>query len=170
MDLLAPLGPVYQAGTLSGNPLAMAAGMATLGYSAGACDEVYPQLEATATAVADGVAAEAKRAGVPLTTESRGRDVDLVLHRRTGHQLRPRPRNRTRRRSGASIAPCWSRACGCRRRSLKRRSSARRTASRKWRPRWLRRVRPSHRSQRSRAQTALSRFQASRVTNRCVCP
>ena len=32
MDLLAPLGPVYQAGTLSGNPLAMAAGLATVGY------------------------------------------------------------------------------------------------------------------------------------------
>jgi glutamate-1-semialdehyde 2,1-aminomutase len=32
MDLLAPLGPVYQAGTLSGNPLAMAAGQATVGY------------------------------------------------------------------------------------------------------------------------------------------
>ena len=33
MDLLAPLGPVYQAGTLSGNPLAMAAGIATLSFS-----------------------------------------------------------------------------------------------------------------------------------------
>ena len=32
MDLIAPLGPVYQAGTLSGNPLAMAAGYATLSY------------------------------------------------------------------------------------------------------------------------------------------
>ena len=37
MDMLAPLGPVYQAGTLSGNPLAMAAGIATLELSAGAC-------------------------------------------------------------------------------------------------------------------------------------
>src|SRR6202012_2133833 len=34
MDLLAPLGPVYQAGTLSGNPLAMAAGLITLGHLA----------------------------------------------------------------------------------------------------------------------------------------
>ena len=32
MEFLAPLGPVYQAGTLSGNPLAMAAGIATLGH------------------------------------------------------------------------------------------------------------------------------------------
>jgi glutamate-1-semialdehyde 2,1-aminomutase len=67
MDLLAPLGPVYQAGTLSGNPLAMAAGIATIGYLQEHASEVYPQLEATAKAVAEGVAAEAARAGVPLT-------------------------------------------------------------------------------------------------------
>jgi glutamate-1-semialdehyde 2,1-aminomutase len=67
MDLLAPLGPVYQAGTLSGNPLAMAAGIATLSYLQAHAAEVYPQLEATTKAVAEGVAAEAVRAGVPLT-------------------------------------------------------------------------------------------------------
>ena len=67
MDLLAPLGPVYQAGTLSGNPLAMAAGIATLGYLQAHASEVYPQLEATSKAVAEGVAAKAARAGVPLT-------------------------------------------------------------------------------------------------------
>jgi glutamate-1-semialdehyde 2,1-aminomutase len=67
MDLLAPLGPVYQAGTLSGNPLAMAAGIATVGYLQEHAGEVYPQLEATAKAVAEGVAVEAAKAGVPLT-------------------------------------------------------------------------------------------------------
>jgi glutamate-1-semialdehyde 2,1-aminomutase len=67
MDMLAPVGPVYQAGTLSGNPLAMAAGIATVGYLQAHAAEVYPQLEATAKAVADGVAAEAARAGVALT-------------------------------------------------------------------------------------------------------
>jgi len=67
MDMLAPLGPVYQAGTLSGNPLAMAAGIATLSYLQEHAAEVYPQLEATAKAVAEGVAAEAAKAGVPLT-------------------------------------------------------------------------------------------------------
>jgi glutamate-1-semialdehyde 2,1-aminomutase len=67
MDLLAPLGPVYQAGTLSGNPLAMAAGIATLSYLQEHAGEVYPQLEATAKAVAEGVAAEAASAGVALT-------------------------------------------------------------------------------------------------------
>ena len=67
MDLLAPLGPVYQAGTLSGNPLAMAAGIATIGYLQEHADQVYPQLEATAKAVTEGVAAEAAKAGVALT-------------------------------------------------------------------------------------------------------
>jgi glutamate-1-semialdehyde 2,1-aminomutase len=67
MDLLAPSGPVYQAGTLSGNPLAMAAGIATLSYLQENAAEVYPLLEATAKAVTEGVAGEAARAGVPLT-------------------------------------------------------------------------------------------------------
>jgi glutamate-1-semialdehyde 2,1-aminomutase len=67
MDLLAPLGPVYQAGTLSGNPLAMAAGIATVGYLQENAAQVYPQLEATAKAVAEGVAAQAARAGFSLT-------------------------------------------------------------------------------------------------------
>ncbi|MGA7340961.1 MAG: glutamate-1-semialdehyde 2,1-aminomutase [Terracidiphilus sp.] len=67
MDQLAPLGPVYQAGTLSGNPLAMAAGLATIVYLEQHAAEVYPQLEAAAKAVAEGVATEAARAGIPLT-------------------------------------------------------------------------------------------------------
>ena len=67
MELLAPLGPVYQAGTLSGNPLAMAAGLATVRYLRNHAAVVYPQLEATAKAVAEGVAAEAAKAGVRLT-------------------------------------------------------------------------------------------------------
>jgi glutamate-1-semialdehyde 2,1-aminomutase len=72
MDLLAPLGPVYQAGTLSGNPLAMAAGIATVGYLQEHAGEIYPRLEATSRAVFEGVAAEAAKAGVPLTTNRAG--------------------------------------------------------------------------------------------------
>jgi glutamate-1-semialdehyde 2,1-aminomutase len=72
MDLLAPLGPVYQAGTLSGNPLAMAAGNATLRYLQEHAAEIYPQLESTAKAVAEGVAAEAERVGIPLTLNRMG--------------------------------------------------------------------------------------------------
>jgi glutamate-1-semialdehyde 2,1-aminomutase len=67
MEFLAPLGPVYQAGTLSGNPLAMAAGMATVGYLLEHAGEVYPKLEETTAAIADGVLALAKEAGVPMT-------------------------------------------------------------------------------------------------------
>jgi len=72
MELLAPLGPVYQAGTLSGNPLAMAAGQATVGYLREHAAEVYPQLEAVSKAVAEGVAAEAAQAGVPITLKRVG--------------------------------------------------------------------------------------------------
>jgi glutamate-1-semialdehyde 2,1-aminomutase len=68
MDQLAPLGPVYQAGTLSGNPLAMAAGLATVRYLQEHAREVYPRLEAASRAVAEGVAQEAARAHVPFTT------------------------------------------------------------------------------------------------------
>ena len=72
MDMLAPLGPVYQAGTLSGNPLAMAAGLATVGYLQDHEAEVYAKLEASSKAVAEGVAAEAAKAGVALTTNRVG--------------------------------------------------------------------------------------------------
>jgi glutamate-1-semialdehyde 2,1-aminomutase len=67
MDFLAPLGPVYQAGTLSGNPLAMAAGIATITYLIEHQAEVYPRLDATTAAIAEGVVALAHEAGIPLT-------------------------------------------------------------------------------------------------------
>ena len=61
MDELAPLGPVYQAGTLSGNPLATAAGLAVLAQlDAGS----YDALEATATRLADGLRRVFDEAGV----------------------------------------------------------------------------------------------------------
>jgi glutamate-1-semialdehyde 2,1-aminomutase len=66
MDLLAPLGPVYQAGTLSGNPLAMAAGVATVDYLLDHKAEVYPLLESLSRSLVSGVLAEAARAGVPM--------------------------------------------------------------------------------------------------------
>lgn len=66
MDSLAPLGPVYQAGTLSGNPLAMAAGIAMVGYLL-EHPELYAELEATTAAIADGGVELAREAGIPLT-------------------------------------------------------------------------------------------------------
>ena len=65
MDLIAPLGPVYQAGTLSGNPLAMAAGYATLSYLRDHKD-VYTILDRLAGVAVAGVAAAAHDAGVPV--------------------------------------------------------------------------------------------------------
>ncbi len=67
MDLVAPLGPMYQAGTLSGNPLAMAAGIAQLKHLCDKKAEIYPRLEALSAKLVEGVAAAAKNAGVPLT-------------------------------------------------------------------------------------------------------
>jgi glutamate-1-semialdehyde 2,1-aminomutase len=72
MNLLAPLGTVYQAGTLSGNPLAMAAGIATVGHLIEHRDRVYPLLERLSAAVAVGVAAEAAKAGVAMKTNRVG--------------------------------------------------------------------------------------------------
>jgi glutamate-1-semialdehyde 2,1-aminomutase len=72
LQLLAPLGPVYQAGTLSGNPLAMAAGIATVGHLIEHRTQIYAQLESTSAAVADGVAQAAREAGVPLCTHRIG--------------------------------------------------------------------------------------------------
>jgi glutamate-1-semialdehyde 2,1-aminomutase len=66
MDLVAPLGPMYQAGTLSGNPLAMAAGCAMLKQLRDRKSEIYPQLEQMSEALVSGVAAAAKEAGVAL--------------------------------------------------------------------------------------------------------
>ena len=72
MDQLAPLGPVYQAGTLSGNPLAMAAGVAVLRHLQEHRSEVYPRLEQLSAAVMEGVAGAAADAGIPLTTNRVG--------------------------------------------------------------------------------------------------
>ena len=67
MDLVSPLGPMYQAGTLSGNPLAMAAGIAQLKHLREKKSEIYPRLEALSAKLVEGVAAAAKDAGVALT-------------------------------------------------------------------------------------------------------
>jgi glutamate-1-semialdehyde 2,1-aminomutase len=67
MNLVAPLGPMYQAGTLSGNPLAMAAGLATLRHLREKKAEIYPRLEKLGGELVSGVATIAKDVGVPLS-------------------------------------------------------------------------------------------------------
>ena len=70
MQKLAPVGPVYQAGTLSGNPLAMAAGLAQL--QALADEAIYARLETTTAALLAGLRTAAQAAGVPFTTTQVG--------------------------------------------------------------------------------------------------
>ena len=66
MDFVSPQGPVYQAGTLSGNPLAMAAGIATL-RELKANPQLYRQLDDYTTRLAAGLREAAARAGVPVS-------------------------------------------------------------------------------------------------------
>jgi glutamate-1-semialdehyde 2,1-aminomutase len=70
MERIAPLGPVYQAGTLSGNPVAVAAGLATL--AATEAPGFHERLAATTRAFADGVVEAARRAGVAFSAQSIG--------------------------------------------------------------------------------------------------
>jgi len=72
MDLVAPLGPVYQAGTLSGNPLAMAAGIAVLRQLKANREPIYKQLDEVAGKLVAGVMAAAKDAGVTMTANRVG--------------------------------------------------------------------------------------------------
>jgi glutamate-1-semialdehyde 2,1-aminomutase len=103
MQCVAPLGPMYQAGTLSGNPLAMAAGIATLRSLS---PEVYARLEQAGTTLLAGMRAEAGKAGIDLQVAQAGsmigfffasepvtdyatakRAVDLGRYRRFFHSM-----------------------------------------------------------------------------------
>jgi glutamate-1-semialdehyde 2,1-aminomutase len=70
MEKIAPLGPVYQAGTLSGNPVAVAAGLATL--TAIQAPGFYDRLSARTRALATGLAQAGARAGVALSAQAIG--------------------------------------------------------------------------------------------------
>jgi glutamate-1-semialdehyde 2,1-aminomutase len=70
MDRIAPDGPVYQAGTLSGNPVALAAGLATLKEIA--IPGFFEALSAKTIALAEGLKERAHRAGVPLAVQAVG--------------------------------------------------------------------------------------------------
>ncbi len=70
MQMIAPLGPVYQAGTLSGNPVAMAAGLKTLELLD--APDFYDQLCARTTQLVEGLQSLANDAGIPFTTNHVG--------------------------------------------------------------------------------------------------
>jgi glutamate-1-semialdehyde 2,1-aminomutase len=72
MERMAPAGPVYQAGTLSGNPLAVAAGTAALQVLAADGGAVYSQLEKTGARLQAGLAEAARRHGIPFTVHRQG--------------------------------------------------------------------------------------------------
>jgi len=78
MQQLAPVGPVYQAGTLSGNPLAMAAGLATLRRLSRA--GTYQKLEARSQRLAEGLRERAEAAGVELTSCAIGGLFGFFFH------------------------------------------------------------------------------------------
>lgn len=80
MNMVAPVGPMYQAGTLSGNPLAMAAGIATLKQLREKKAEIYPKLDSLSAKLVDGVACAAKEAGVPLTANRVGSMFTWFFH------------------------------------------------------------------------------------------
>ena len=70
MEQIAPAGPIYQAGTLSGNPVAMAAGLAMLELVQ--APGFHAALEAKSNTLCDGLEAAARSAGIPLTTQRVG--------------------------------------------------------------------------------------------------
>ncbi len=105
MDHLAPLGPVYQAGTLSGNPLATAAGLAVLARLDAAA---YATLEATATTLADGLRQALTSAGLAVQVPQVGPAGGPVLLRLARSSTTPRPRPPTRSATPASSTRCWT--------------------------------------------------------------
>ena len=70
MEHLAPLGPVYQAGTLSGNPVAMAAGLKTLELIS--APGFFEALNSKVNILVDGIVAKASAAGIPMTSNTVG--------------------------------------------------------------------------------------------------
>lgn len=78
MSRVAPVGPIYQAGTLSGNPLAVTAGLATLRLLEDA--SVYESLERTSASIADGLSDLAREAGISTVTNRVGSMFTTFFH------------------------------------------------------------------------------------------
>lgn len=79
MDRVAPAGPIYQAGTLSGNPMAMAAGFATLRLMT---PDAYARLDATSARLAEGLVREAAAAKVPVQVNRVGSMLTVFFSER----------------------------------------------------------------------------------------
>ncbi len=78
MEQVAPLGPVYQAGTLSGNPLAMTAGISTLSRLQD--EKIYQQLETRSANLEEGLQDAARSARIPVQINRRGSQMTLFFN------------------------------------------------------------------------------------------
>ncbi len=94
MDQVSPVGPIYQAGTLSGNPLAMAAGLATLRLLAD--EPPYERLEALSARLADGLDRAATDARIPHVIQRTGSMLTLFFHDGPVHDYDDARRSDTR--------------------------------------------------------------------------
>ena len=129
MALLAPIGPVYQAGTLSGNPIATAAGLATLH----GCDAaVYAHLDETARTVGDLVSAALAGAGVPHRLQRAGNLFSVFFADDEVTQLRRRPAAVHRGICRVLPRRCWTPGSICRRRRSRPGSSPQLTIPGRW--------------------------------------
>jgi glutamate-1-semialdehyde 2,1-aminomutase len=79
MSMISPLGPIYQAGTLSGNPMATTAGLTTLRRIAREADTLYPRLEALSARLGQGLLDAATAAGLPATLNRVGSMMTLFF-------------------------------------------------------------------------------------------
>ena len=130
MSRLAPAGPVYQAGTLSGNPLAVAAGLATL---RSCTPEVYARVDAAAAAIAKLASSALTAAGVPFWLSEAGVCSRCSWAGRSRSVRSPTPRSSRPPPTPRSSTPCSTAACTCRRRRTRRGSSPPRMTTLRWR-------------------------------------
>jgi glutamate-1-semialdehyde 2,1-aminomutase len=93
MEHISPVGPIYQAGTLSGNPLAMAAGLSTLGILRD--DAPYDRLDALSARLADGLDRAATDAGVPHVVQRVGSMLTLFFNAEPIHNYEDAKRSNT---------------------------------------------------------------------------
>ena len=127
MDQLAPIGPVYQAGTLSGNPVAVAAGLTTLRHCT---DEVYAHCDEVAAVLRGAASAALFAAGVPHRVQQAG-SMFSIFFVPDERQVRDYDDARTPGRRAAtppSSTPCSPAGCTCRRRRSRRGSSTPRSS------------------------------------------
>jgi glutamate-1-semialdehyde 2,1-aminomutase len=95
MDHISPVGPIYQAGTLSGNPLAMAAGLATLRVLRD--DSPYEQLDALTSRLEEGLRRAGRDAGIPHVVQRVGSMITLFFNAEPVHDYEEAKRSDTRR-------------------------------------------------------------------------